>query len=196
MDDTNETPELTTTDPEMRQLLGLFDVPAFARRGYELEFALERLRVRCVRERRDMLDMVVVRLRQWAAVASGPEDLASDVFLQSPEPLFAAIGPMEAPWPWAAKPAPRRHRIQAARNLAASVDRFNRRWSRFLADLKLEPINLFIDRYNRYYLLEKECVFGSARVAARSFRPVKPLTPEVLLEDHPLLPVVELTSSK
>ncbi len=193
MDHANETPELTTTDPEMRQLLGLFDVPAFARRGYELEFSLDRLGVRCRRERREMLDMVIVRLRQWASVATGPDD-EPDHLVGSLAPLRHAVGPVEAPWPWAVSPAPKRRRIKAARELAASVDRFNRRWLRYLNELKLDPLNLMIDRYNAYYLLEKECAFGSSRVASRSFRPMSRLTPEGLLEDHPLLPAVELTS--
>ncbi len=39
-----------------------------------------------------------------------------------------------------------------------------------------------IDQYNRYYVLEKECSLGSARLAARHFTPKPPLTREALLE--------------
>jgi hypothetical protein len=49
-----------------------------------------------------------------------------------------------------------------------------------------------IDQYNRYYVLEKECVMGSSRLAARFFTPIPQLTPERLLRDHPLLPVPDL----
>src|SRR4051812_19062823 len=115
MDDSQETPELATSDPEMRQLLGLFDVPAFARRGQELEFALDRLRARCLREREEMLAMVRLRLRQWASAATGPEDGRD---------LFAA--PIDALWPlasadppaWAPAPGPARRRLATARDLA------------------------------------------------------------------------------
>ena len=48
-----------------------------------------------------------------------------------------------------------------------------------------------IDHYNRYYVLEKECVMGSGRLAARFFTPIPLLTPAQLLQDHPLLPVPE-----
>ena len=60
--------------------------------------------------------------------------------------------------------------------------RFNRRWAQFLERLNLEPINTVIDQYNRYYVLEKECVMGSARLAARHFQPVPRLTTSTLLD--------------
>jgi hypothetical protein len=49
-----------------------------------------------------------------------------------------------------------------------------------------------IEHYNRYYVLEKECVMGSARLAARFFTPIPSLTVDRLLRDHPLLPVPRL----
>lgn len=187
MDDSDETPELTTTDPEMRQLLGMFDVPAFARRGQELEHATDHLHARCRREREAMLDMVHLRLRQWGREATGPED-GVEMFAVPPEALRIVLG-LEA-IAWSAVAGAARRRMIASQDLIASVSRFNRRWQRFLTDLKLDPINQRIEHYNRYYLLEKECVFGSSRVASRGFEPRKRLTPEVLLEDHPFLPEV------
>jgi hypothetical protein len=80
--------------------------------------------------------------------------------------------------------------MNAARDLIASVDRFNRRWSKFMLDLNLDPINRLIDHYNAHYLFEKECVFRSARVASRGFRPRPRITPETLLADHPRLPAL------
>lgn len=189
MTDDDATTELTTTDPEMRQLLGLFDVPAFARRGQELEFALARLHARCLREREARLDMVRLRLRQWAAVATGPDD-GGDLFTGRIGPLWPIVG--AEPPSWAPVTGPSRRRLAAARDLAASVERFNRRWTRFLDELNVRPINGMIDHYNRYYVLEKECVFGSARLASRHFQPQPKLTPEGLLRDHPLLPPVLL----
>ena len=62
----------------------------------------------------------------------------------------------------------------------------------FLERLNLEPTNTVIDQYNRYYVLEKECVMGSARLAARHFTPVPQLTTATLADDHPTLPVPEL----
>ncbi len=84
------------------------------------------------------------------------------------------------------------HKAAIAANLVASVNRFNRRWLQFVAAAKLEPINFMIEQYNRNYVLEKECVMGSARLAARYFTPVEPVTIESLLKDHPVLEVPEL----
>ena len=184
-----DTTELAMTDPEMRQILGMFEVPAFARRGQDLDFLLARLLDRLVRERTKMLEMVRLRTRQWTAVAVSPADGSELFFGPIDERILSVMNPMPI---WAASPGPKRKRVVAVRDLIASVDRFNRRWSKFLHDLKLEPFNAQIDNYNRYYLLEKECVFGSAKVAARGFQPVSRLTIEGLLEDHPLLPMLEL----
>ena len=74
MDETDDSTPMTNVDAEMKELLGLFDVPAFARRGQDLEYALARLHDRCRRERLGMLDMVRLRLRQWSRAATGPDD--------------------------------------------------------------------------------------------------------------------------
>jgi hypothetical protein len=79
--------------------------------------------------------------------------------------------------------------------LQAAVSRFNGRWRQYLERLNLEPTNAVIDAYNRYYVLEKECVVGSARLAARFFSPVSKLTQAELLQDHPTLPVPDLLPS-
>ena len=80
------------------------------------------------------------------------------------------------------RPLPIRRQRIIAGDLIAAVLRFNRRWPRFLEQLNLEPVNTVIDQYNRYYVLEKECVMGSARLAARHFQPVPLLTTSTLLE--------------
>lgn len=187
MDAPEETTEITVTDPELRTLLGMFDVPAFARRGADLEYALARLDLRCRREREALLEMVRVRLRQWSAVSSGPDDW-SPPFDAPVAPLWALAGVSDPPR-WAAAPAPARRRLAVARDLVASLDRFNRRWARFLDELDLTSINVAIEQYNHYYLLEKECVLGSSRVAARYFTPRSPLSAETLRATFPPLPV-------
>ena len=78
--------------------------------------------------------------------------------------------------------------------LVASLNRFNRRWTEFLDGLDLEPLNRTVDRYNRYYLLEKECCLGSARLAARHFVSQARVTREALLDAHPTLPVPGLVA--
>ena len=169
MDERNdEETFLGGVDAEIKELLGLFDVPAFARRGQDVEYALARLRSRSGRLRAAMLDMVRLRLRQWASAASGPEAEAA-VFRSSIAPLWP-LAEAEPPR-WAARSV-RTWRLRAiARDLIASVERFNRRWTDHVDGLDLAPINRQVDDYNRYYLLEKECSLGSARLAARNFIP-------------------------
>jgi hypothetical protein len=187
MDESNdEGTSLGNVDTEIKELLGLFDVPAFARRGQDLEYALARLRLRAHRRREDMLDMVRLRLRQWAAAASGPEaDLG--YFDASIAPLWqlASAGDPK----WATRPATRWGLRAIARDLVASLERFNRRWAEYLDGIDLAPINRQVEHYNRYYLLEKECSLGSARLAARHFVPKERVSLDELRAELPPLPV-------
>jgi hypothetical protein len=173
-------------DAEIKELLGLFDVPAFARRGQELEYSLVRIRTRSRRVRGEMLDMVRLRLRQWALAADSPRTDAL-VFASS----IAELWPLaEADPPkWAARASSLWRLRGIARDLIASVERFNRRWLDHLEGLDLGPINRQVDDYNRYYLLEKECSLGSARLAARHFVPKTHVSFDELQLDLPPLPV-------
>jgi hypothetical protein len=192
MDETEDaTTFVSNAEIEINHVLGLFDVPAFARRGKELEYALTRLSQRLAREREGMLDMVRVRLRAWSSVATGPDDWR-EVFAEPVAPLWS-LARLDPP-NWSSRPAPSRRRKTIARDLASSVARFNRRWAEFLEGLDLGPVNHRIDQYNRYYVFEKECVMGSARLAARHFVPKTPVSPESVLADFPLLPVPSLSS--
>src|SRR3954471_13488802 len=132
-----ETPDeqlahVPTVESEIKELLGLFDTPAFARRGQDLEHGLERLDARCRRERGAMLEMVRVRLRQWAGAVGGPEAWAA-TFTAPIDPLWPLSG--AEPPAWTDRPAPARRRRAIARDLIASVERFNRRWTHFVAAL-------------------------------------------------------------
>jgi hypothetical protein len=189
VDDESITPLEVTGDREIRQMLGLFDVPAFARRGQELEHSLKRLRERLQARRLEMLDIVRLRLRQWCAVAAGPED-AAVVFEGPIESLWALTG--AEPGPWSDRPSSQRRQRIVARDLIASIERFNVRWGRLLRELKLDGVNQAIEHYNRYYVLEKECILGSVRLAARYFVPRERVSPELLLAEFPPLPVPRL----
>ena len=188
-DETDESPATLSGDieTEIKEMMGLFDAPAFARRGQELEEVLRRVDVRCREARGDRLEMVRVRLRQWARIAPGP-DAWTAVFAASIEPLWPLSGAEPPQW-GATLPPPRHRQLAVARDLVAAVERFNRRWTEFLESLHLGAANVVIDHYNRYYVLEKECVMGSGRLAARFFTPIPLLTPAQLLREHPLLPV-------
>lgn len=186
-DDAGDEPMPTEiVDPETRQLLGMFGLPAFARRGQELESALSRLHARCRQQRAERLEMVHLRLRQWAAAVEGPEAWRG-VFRAPLDPLWELA---DAPLPvWGRAVLSRRRRRGVARDLIASVERFNRRWDDYLAAIQFDAINTLVDHYNRYYLLEKECVLRSTRLAARLYTPRTSLSVAILLERYPLLPI-------
>ena len=67
-----------------------------------------------------------------------------------------------------------------------SFQRFNERWSKYLHEVDLGPINRLRDGYNRYYLLEKECALWSARIAQSGFVPLNFVTTADLLKEFPL----------
>ncbi len=189
MSEPEEAAPLFATDQETRELLGMFDAPSFARRGQDVEYAVKRLAERLARERGEMLDMVRTRLRQWAAGASRPGD-DSRFFDRSILPLWTQTG---APEPiWGTQPATDRRLRGIARDLVASLERFKRRWSSHLDRLDTERLNRQIELYNRNYLLEKECYFGSPRLAARHFRPMPPVDRDWLLDRFPLIEVPAL----
>ncbi len=191
MDESHEPMPLEVADAETREMLGLFDVPAFARRGQDLEHAIARLHGRCVGERLVLLEMVHLRLRQWAALSIGPDDWR-DTFAAPVAPLWPASG-AEAPR-WAARPGPSRRRRAVGHDLIASLQRFNRRWAAALDALDLGPIHRMVADYNRYYLLEKECALGSARLARHQFVAKEPIRLEDLRATHPELTVPTLVS--
>ena len=189
MDEADDASPLGGVEREIKELLGLFDVPAFARRGQDVEHARLRLRHRLARTRVGMLDMFHLRLRQWAAAATGP-GTATTVFRAPIDDLWSLS---HAPVPnWAKYPETPRRLRAIGRDMIASAERFNRRWEKALDGVELGPINDQIDRYNRYYLLEKECVVGSARLAARHFEPYAHVLMDDLRAEHPTLPVPEL----
>ena len=87
-------------EAEIKELLGLFDAPAFARRGQDLEYALARLHDRCARQRDAMLDMVRVRLRQWSSAVTGPDGWSSSF----DAPIEPALGPRRRRGPRVGRP--------------------------------------------------------------------------------------------
>ena len=193
MDETDESAQTFSVDSEIKELMGLFDLPAFARRGQDVEYSLKRLHARCRLRREELLEMVRLRLRQWAKVATGWNDWA-EVWRSPLDSLWNMVHSEEPHW--ASQPAPARQRKTVARDLIASVERFNKRWGQFLETLNLGPINQMVDQYNAYYVLEKECVMGSPRLAARHFEPVPRVSTVSLQQEYPTLPVPNLIDGR
>ena len=186
MDESDESNPMTSTETEIKELLGLFDAPAFVRRGQDLE---SRARTGAPRG----AGTSATPCLRWSAFAS-----ASGRAWPPVPTIERGHSPCRSPHSGPSRrrsprlgaptglvpPPPRR-----ARDLVASVIRFNDRWAAVLDQLNLDPVNRMIDQYNRYYVLEKECVLGSARLAQRHFTPKVHLTCTALGEEYPPLPV-------
>ncbi len=181
-------------DQMFKEFSTRFDAPAYIRRARQVQEAYDVLLGRCRRQREEWLKMVRIRLAllralagDWPALTSWLSDAAQ---LQALQQLHADLAPQL------------RHRVEpttsvrvlrrALRELKDSIELFNRRWQGFLPSVDVGRVNELREGYNRYYLLEKECVIRSARVARLGFRPLEPLTVAELLAVLPLLPVPQL----
>jgi hypothetical protein len=180
-------------DAEVRlgmQVAAQYDAPAYIRRARRVEDAYEELLDRCRRQRAEWLFGVRLHLgalRAGAGDWEGLRPLLADAGqVAALERLHAEAGDPEHPMDGPAGPRGLRRELRA---LAHSVERFNRRWRAFVDELDLTEINALRDGYNRYYLLEKECAVGSARLDPRAFRRLGPVTAAEVLDRLPPLPV-------
>lgn len=186
-DDNSDSQSVRSTENEIKELMGLFDAPAFARRGRDVEWALNRTLHISRSKRLELLDMVHCRLRMWASTTTGPDDW--QLAFQEPIELLWEISAAPAPvWKAVKKPSPK-NVLNLSKGLIQSVERFNARWTGWVNELQVDSINRQIDHYNKYYVLEKECIVGSTRLAARLFEPCPRIEPTWLLQQFPLLPV-------
>ena len=187
VDDTEESPPTLNADieTEVKELMGLFDLPAFARRGQDLEITLRRCTTAAARRAASCSTWSSFGSASGRAPSTGPTP-GRRVFTGRSSRSGRSPRPSRRSGP--SSPAPIRRQRIIARDLIAAVLRFNRRWTQFLDRLNLEPANPVIDQYNRYYVLEKECVMGSARLAARHFINRAALTTRCCLTTIPRCP--------
>jgi hypothetical protein len=171
--------------------LGQFDAPAYIRRARRVDDALACLLERCGGQREKALKPVRHRLEVLESVAGGRDVLAA--LLSHPEPVDLIAELHQAGAELSARPASSRRTLQrAVAELNDSVQAFNRRWTRFLEQVDLGPVNDARAGYNRYYVLEKECAVRSVQVARQGFQPLPPLMLEELKERFPCLPILVL----
>lgn len=180
-----------TSQRQASEVLALFNVPAYARRGRRVEEALEELLQRCRAQRdkwllmpRTLLGKLRMLAGDWPALLPFCADEAQLCLLQGlhdeldPRPRFQV-----------ARTSVPRRLTAALRELIRSIIHFNERWSAYLAALDLTAINAARAEYNRWYLLEKECALRSPRLARLGFKELPPLDAAALLELLPPLPV-------
>jgi hypothetical protein len=174
-----------------QQFLGHFGGPAFARRARDVQAAYDALLESCWREREERLGFVRLHLGTLFALAGSTAALAP--ILDSPDQaevlnkLHADLQP-QLRLPVAPTPKVRVWRGVLS-ELREALTSFNKRWLDFIYSLDLHKLNALRDAYNRFYLMEKECALGSARVARQGFQKLEPLTVQDILRALPLLPV-------
>jgi hypothetical protein len=188
------TPARDEHDRFFDQVLSQYDVPAFVRRGRQVQEAHEDL-LRCCRQKRaEWLALPALRMGRLAALAVDLEQLTPllsdadqvDVLRQ----LYTELDPqLRVP---VAAATSRRQLRTALQELCECLQRFNRRWIDYLAKVDLALVNGIRADYNRYYLLEKECSMRSPVLARIGFRPLRPLTLDDLTAELPPLPVPQL----
>jgi hypothetical protein len=177
-------------------VLGKFGAPAYMRRSQQMENAVDQLLIQCRRQRSEWSAMVGLRLGVLHGLAGDWRNLVpllvSETELDKLEQLHADLRP-QLRLPVEPTTSKRCHR-NALLELRASIVRFNRRWIAYLGEVNLGAVNTLIDGYNRYYVLEKECVVRSAAIARQGFRPREPLTLDRLTALLPPLPLPQLKS--
>jgi hypothetical protein len=174
-----------------QQVLGQYGEPAFVRRGRQVQMAFDAQVEACRLKREEWLEFVRLPLGRLFALAGSSATL--NTFVDSPEQLQMLKKLMDDLQPQLRAPprptANGRHLRHALAELHNAIERFNKRWHAFIGQLDLKHVNEVRERYNRFYLLEKECALGSIRVARQGFQRLKPVTAEDFLEILPLLPV-------
>ncbi len=172
-----------------QQFLGQYGGPAFARRARDVQLSYDALIAHCRAQREEWLTYVRLNLGTLFGLA-GTHDrlraiLGTDEQASYLNALHSQLQPrLRLP----IEPTPRLSKLRGAlAELDESVRFFNRRWQTFVRQLDLTKINALRDGYNRFYLMEKECALGSARVARQGFRKLEPLTAEDVLHELPLL---------
>ena len=145
----------------------------------------------CRRKREEWLPFVRLPLGSLFALAGSAMALAA--LLDNQEELETLEGLRQDLDPrLRLPPAPTKSARVIRRALAelrGAIQRFNSRWQAFIGGLDLRRANELRERYNQFYVLEKECALGSSRLARQGFQRLSPLGPEDFLRILPLLPL-------
>ena len=183
------------TDDEQQvfqQIAGSFDEPAFLRRARDTENAWVFLLERARKQQAEWLNIPTLRLGRLAMLA--PHFQACEPFITADS--ASDLRSLHSKWNPQLKrmlaPATKQSQVQAAIDqLIAAFERFNTRWSSYVADLDYDYVNNMRQQYNRWYVIEKECALQSFRTATTGFKPLPMVTVEDVTALLPLLPVIK-----
>ena len=166
--------------------------PAFVRRQRRLDAMRQQLRWELRLQYAELLKGPRIQLRRIEAIVGGhwsrlgPHLLPRDDW-QRLHKLHREFNAITPPPPWASDLIWNRRPARLLHELRESLIRFNRKWIAHVKVVDLDPVNQLIKDYNRFFVLEKACAFGSEDIARRGFTPATPLTPETLLSELPTI---------
>ena len=180
---------------EFLELLGQLGDPAFVRRARMVEDVERGLINQCRVARNELLELPKMRIGRLAALidhdwqrlgiflsnASSADDLQNLHDTWSPE-LKLPVQPTNSS----------KKIVQALKELIASFEYFNKRWSKYLDQVSFDGINQIRDEYNQYYVIEKACAFQSDKIGQLGFQELRPYSVDELLGQLPLLSIPEL----
>jgi hypothetical protein len=165
--------------------------PAFIARGRAPKLALDSLLSACEAKRNELLKWPAFHLstlahqvrNDWSRL--GPLLLLPESVnvLQDLHARLHTNIPVQTNWFASDK--------SALHYFLESVGRFNRAWSAYIEGLDLELVNKPRQNYNRFYVLEKACAFGSEG-AAEGFEPIGMIDRSFLYDCFPLLTLLKL----
>jgi hypothetical protein len=177
-----------------QQMLAFADGPAYARRARRVHGAFDDLLQRCRKKRDEWLPFVRLALGTLRGLAGSWDALRpcvrDDESLDTLRRLHDELQP-RLRVPVEPTTSVRKHRAALA-ELVDGLERFNRRWLAYVAELDLRPINELREGYNRWYVLEKEMALRNAAAARFGFQRLSPLTVEEVLQRLPPLGVPHL----
>ena len=172
---------------EFLKLLAEFgEEPAFLARARAPQIALDALLQACETKRNDLLKWPNLHLavlaqqigRDWSRLGPFLVDPASVAILEAMHAAITQIERVQREWLVTDRIALRRFLESAAR--------FNDSWRTYVDGLDLEPVNAPRKEFNRFYVLEKACAFGSERVTD-GFEPLAMIDREYIFQRFPLL---------
>lgn len=179
----------------VQQFLAQGGTPAFAARSQQTQQAWDKVLRKCQQQRDEWLTIVRIRLGtlqalcgEWSALSPWLDTRGIALL----EELHTNLQP-KLRVPIARTTSPKAL-LRALTCLKECLGRFNKRWSEFLPKVNLNAVNELREKYNRYYLIEKECFVRSPVVARRGFTPLPPATMQDLEAEFPFMPVVEIPS--
>ena len=186
---------ITGERQDMLQFLMQLDDLAFVRRARAVEETWQHFLEQCRHRRFHLLEVARARLAILRELIGGDWSCIASLLQQSEDAHY--LQALHADWQATCRvpvrPTNSERKIRRAlRDVLSSIERFNVQWSGAAATFDLSVPNRARLDYNRYYVVEKACAFGSEEIARSGFRPLDLLTVDHVLAEFPPLRVLQL----